>query len=140
MKKTVATLAGALALLASPLAAEENRSPMPPTKGEKQLAKILKGRVAGEPRSCIRQMPNDRMTVIDDTAIVFGRGNTIYVNYTQRPSRIDDDDVLVFRKFGSGSQLCRTDNITTVDRSFGHYSGNIFLTDFVPYRKVKDKG
>ncbi|MEP2735529.1 MAG: hypothetical protein ABJP34_04450 [Erythrobacter sp.] len=107
------------------------------TKGDQRLAKLLEGRIAGEPVSCIRHRTNDRLQVIDDTALVYGRGKTIYVNYTQRPDRIDDRDTLVTRRYGS--QVCKTDIITTIDNLNGIYTGNVFLSEFIPYtRKKKD--
>ena len=102
---------------------------------ERELEELLEGRVAGQPESCIYTRPNSRMRVIDNTAIVYGRGKTIYVNRTARPENLDDRDTMVIRRF-SGSQLCRQDIITTVDAFSGMYTGNIFLSDFVPYTRV----
>lgn len=105
------------------------------TKGEIRLAKLLEGREAGEPISCIRQRPNDNVQVIDNTAIVYGRGNTIYVNYTKDPDDLDDSDVLVSRRFGA--HKCKSDIVTKVDNINGVYAGNVFLSDFIPYKRVK---
>ena len=132
--------AASLALLAAPTLAQDgeraDEEQTEQTKGEKELAKLLEGRVAGEPTSCIRTPPNDRVRVIDDTAIVYGRGKTIYVNRTSRPSDIDDRDTIVIRRF-SGSQLCKTDTVTTIDRGSQMFSGVIFLSEFVPYTRVE---
>ena len=132
--------AASLALLAAPTLAQDgewaDEEQTEQTKGEKELAKLLEGRVAGEPASCIRTPPNDRVRVIDDTAIVYGRGKTIYVNRTSRPSDIDDRDTMVIRRF-SGSQLCKTDTVTTIDRGSQMFSGVIFLSEFVPYTRVE---
>jgi len=134
--------AASLALLAAPTLAQDgeraDEEQTEQTKGEKELAKLLEGRVAGEPTSCIRTPPNDRVRVIDDTAIVYGRGKTIYVNRTSRPSDIDDRDTMVIRRF-SGSQLCKTDTVTTIDRGSQMFSGVIFLSEFVPYTRVETK-
>lgn len=132
--------AASLGLLAAPAhAGDDSAEPAEKamTKGEEELAKLLEGRVAGEPRSCIPQSPNSRMRVIDETAIVYGRGNTIYVNRTHHPEDIDEDDVMVIRRYG-GLKLCRLDFITTIDRFSGFYSGNVFLSDFVPYTRVDE--
>ena len=95
--------------------------------------------MAGEPQTCISDFgPGRNLRVIDGTALVYGRGNTVYVNRTRHPDKIDDDEVLVTRRYGT--QLCKLDIVTTVDRFSGFYSGNVFLTDFVPYTKVKDEG
>ena len=124
-----ATLASAT-LVASPASAERK-------SGEEKLAEMIDGRVAGEPQSCINTCQSRPLTVIDDTAIVYRSGDTVYVNRTRAPETLDEDDVLVIRKFGTGSRLCRLDQITTRDRLTGFYSGNIFLTDFVPYKRVE---
>lgn len=102
--------------------------------GEQELAKLLEGRVAGEPRSCINTFTNHNSRVIEGTAVVYGRGRTIWVNRTAHPDDLDDWDAMLVRQFGS--QLCRQDIVTTFDTSTGMYTGNVFLTDFVPYTRV----
>ena len=106
------------------------------TKGEKRLSKLLQGRVAGEPQTCIRSRPTERMQTIDGTAYVYGSGNTIYVQRTQSPDRIDDTDALVIRRFDA-SQLCKLDTITTIDPFTGIFTGVVFFENFVPYTRVK---
>jgi len=105
--------------------------------GEEELAKLLEGRVAGEPVRCIRDHPNQPMRIIDKTAIVYGRGKTIYVQRTRNPEDIDDDDTLVIYKTDA-SRLCRLDHINTIDRVTGFYTGNLIFEDFIPYTKVDE--
>lgn len=126
----IAAATAACAALSAPAAfAKEKKS------GEEKLAEILEGREAGEPQSCISDFgPGRNLKVIDGTALVYGRGRTVYVNVTRDPDDIDDDDVLVTRRYGS--QLCKLDIVTKVDRFNGFYSGNVFLSDFVPYTRV----
>ena len=130
--------AAAFTLAATPALADEHGDedkPVEMTKGEKKLAKLLEGRVAGEPVSCINTFPSaDRMQIIDKTAIVFGRGKTIYVNYTRNPESVDDSDILVIKRT-DGSRLCRLDNVTTIDRGSRMFSGVVFLDDFIPYTR-----
>lgn len=109
------------------------------TKGEKRLAKLLEGRVAGEPVSCIRLLPSDRMQTISGTAYVYGSGQTIYVQRTRDPQRISDNDTLIVNRFGA-SQLCRLDMTTTIDRFTGIFTGSVFFEDFVPYTRVRTTG
>ena len=116
---------------------EEAEAPKELTKGEKRLAKLLEGRVAGEPQSCIRALPTERQMTIDKTAYIYGRGNTIYVQRTRNPDRIDDRDALVTRRFGGTSQLCRQDITTTIDPVSGILTGAVFFVDFVPYTRVE---
>lgn len=123
-----ACLALGAALLAAPaLEARERPS------GEEELAKLLEGRVAGEPQSCIRTHPSRNFRVIEGTAIVFEVGRTIYVNIPAHPESLDRDDGMLSVRHSSS--LCRTDIVTTFDTSSGFYTGNIFLGHFIPYRK-----
>lgn len=136
IRNNLLTALAAASMLAAPAAANEDAAAAP-TKGEVKLAKLLEGRVAGEPRSCVRSLPSERIEVIDGTALVVGRGNTIYVNIPHDPQSLDDSDVLVIRRT-NGTSLCRLDWIETHDRFVGFYTGNVMLSDFVPYTRVKD--
>lgn len=136
-----AAMAGALALtlpsagLAQEQDGDAEEAAIEMTEGEEELAKLLEGREAGEPVSCIRHRLNDRVRIIDDTALVYGRGKTIYVNYTNNPRTIDDWDTLVTRRFGSS--FCKTDIVTKIDPSSGIFAGTIFLSEFIPYKRVE---
>jgi hypothetical protein len=132
-----------LGLSLSPLAAQDDAPDVeaeteaaPLSKGEARLAKLLDGRVAGEPQSCIRSDPRQRSQTIDGTAYVYGSGNTIYVQRTRHPDSINDRDALVINRF-SGNQLCRVDIATTIDPVTGIFTGVVQFDDFVPYTRVK---
>lgn len=129
MRKIALALAASAALLTGPaLEAKPRLSP------EQRLDKLLEGRVAGAPQSCLNDFATRDMQVLDGTALVYGRGKTIWVNVPRNADSLDDDDVLVIRKFGG--QLCRLDMVTTHDRTSGFYTGFVALGDFVPYRKA----
>ncbi len=129
MRKIALLLAGAAALIAGPaLQARDHRTP------EQQLAKILEGREAGPPVSCISLMNTRDTRIIDKTAIVYDSGNVIYVNRPREAQSLDSDDILVTEVHGS--QLCRLDIVKLHDRSGFWYSGFVGLEDFVPYRRV----
>ena len=106
-------------------------------KGEMELAELLEGRVAGEPENCINTFGNRNLTMIDQTAVTYRAGDTIWVARATDPRSIDEDDILLIEKFG-GSQLCTTDQIKTVDRTGGFLTGFIRLESFVPYRLPED--
>lgn len=134
-------LVAAAALAVSPAMAQDEEAAdeaVEMTEGEERLAKLLEGRVAGEPMTCIRQLPNDRMTTIDGTAYVYGRGRTIYVQRTRNPDKIDDRDTLVSRRFNA-TQLCRMDVLSTIDPVNGFFTGAVFFEDFVPYTRVDEE-
>lgn len=142
-KRFTLTVAGAAALTlfaGQPAIAEEQTDGEAPaqemTKGEQKLAEMLEGRVAGEPKRCIRTRINERLRVIDETAYVYGSGKTIYVQRTKQPERIDRDDILVSRRFNA-TQLCSLDLMNTVDRGVGFFTGVVFFDDFVPYTRVE---
>ena len=130
MQKIALSLAAvaSLALVAGPSVAGERLS------GDQKLAKLLEGRVAGEPRSCINTRVNSESQVIDGTALVYGRGRTIWVNVPANARDLDDRDALLVRQYGAS--LCRQDIVTTFDPSGGFFTGNVFLGDFVPYTRA----
>ncbi|MEO0642587.1 MAG: hypothetical protein AAFY47_04110 [Pseudomonadota bacterium] len=114
----------------------EEKAPEEMSKGEKRLAKLLEGRVAGEPTRCIRTVPSEPTQTIDGAAYVFGRGSTIYVQRTTRPERINDRESLFIRRFGGGSQLCRQEVVRTFDPVTRIFGGGVIFVDFVPYTRV----
>jgi hypothetical protein len=122
-------IAGA-ALLAGAGAVEAK----PRISGEERLAKLLEGRTAGRPVSCIQQMDRDNLQIIDKTALVYGSGRTLYVNRPRNANDIDSNDILVTRLHSS--QLCRLDTVHLRDRAGGGPMGFLMLGDFVPYRRV----
>jgi hypothetical protein len=129
MRKIAIALTAAAALLAGPaLQAKPKLTP------EQELAKLLEGRAPGKPVSCIPQHETREMRVIDGTAIVFGWGNTIYVNVPRNAKDLDSDDVLVTRNYGG--QFCNLDIVTTLDRTSHMFNGSISLGEFVPYKRI----
>ena len=102
--------------------------------GEQQLAKLLEGREAGQPVSCIPLYRTSDSRIIDKTAIVYDSGSVIYVNRPRDASSLDDDDVMVTTLHTS--QLCRLDVVRLHDRSNFFFTGFVGLEDFVPYRRI----
>ena len=135
MIKPLALATAAFGLLAAPVQAQEKTEAVELTRVEAELAELLEGRVAGEPRSCIRTIGSRNLNQIDGTALTYRDGDTVWVNYTRNPADIDDSEIMVIKRFSSTS-LCRSDQIRLVDRTAGFLSGLIFLDDFVPYTKV----
>lgn len=135
MLRSVALAVSTLGLLAMPLHAQDETEM---TRGEAKLAKLLEGRQAGEPKSCIRTVGSRNLNQIDGTALTYRDGDTIWVNYTRNPESIDDNEVMVIKRF-SASTLCRTDQVELVDRTGGFLHGVLMLDDFVPYTKVESE-
>lgn len=128
-KRMIATILATATMALAPVASAQDT----PSKGEQELAKLLEGRVAGEPEDCIFvSSTNPQMNIIDETAIVYEQGGTIWVNRPNNPETLDDDDILVTERFGGN--YCRLDRTYMVDRTGGFFSGALFLNQFVPYR------
>lgn len=131
MRKTLTLLAGgALLAAASPALAGQN------TDREAELARALEGRVAGEPVDCVdlRRVRSSR--IINDTAIIYDAGSTIYVNRPRSGAEsLDQRDTMVTRL--NTSRLCSIDTIQMVDASSRMMRGVVFLGEFVPYTRVE---
>jgi hypothetical protein len=98
-----------------------------------ELAEELRGRVAGQPQSCV-QLRNLRGNHSAGDAIIFeGNGGLIYVN---RPAGgcpdLNSGRALQTRAFST--QLCRGDIATVYDPVSNIFYGSCGLGDFVPYR------
>ena len=134
MKKILfATAAAALAMTGTAATAETAQE-----RGEARLAKMLEGREAGEPQSCINTFRSNELRVIEKVGVVYDSGKTIYVARAHNPESLGNWDVPVFKRWGS--QLCKQDQIHTIDRSSGFFSGVVLLDDFVPYTRVAEEG
>jgi hypothetical protein len=133
MKTILKTAMGAAAVAGLALAGMAEAKPR--LTGEERLARLLEGRVAGKPVSCLTLSQARDVQVIDGTALVYGSGRTIYVNRTDFPRNLDSDDILVSKHHGS--QACRLDLVRMLDRSGHVYTGFVSLGDFVPYRRVE---
>ena len=123
-----AVLAAAIAVAAPAAMARDTQS------GEKELAKLLDGRVAGQPTDCIALhggSPSSR--IIDGTALVFEDGPVIYVNRPGNAQSLRSTDLITFAT--SLNQLCRMDIVRTVEQSTHMQTGVVDLTKFVPYRR-----
>ncbi|MBN8845668.1 MAG: hypothetical protein J0H88_20710 [Sphingomonadales bacterium] len=131
MRHLIPALIAAAALAATPaVSAREKLAP------EDQLAKLLQGRVAGEPQDCISLFNARSSQIINKTAIVYKSGGTYWVNRPRSGAEsLDDDDILVTRT--TGSQLCSIDAVQLHDRTSHMYNGFVALGEFVPYRRAK---
>ena len=132
MKKLLPLVAAAIALVAAPASAARE-----PVDREAELAEAIGNRVAGEPVDCIDLHRVRSSRIIDDTAILYTVGSTIYVN---RPRAGADSlnrwDTLVTRTFGN--RLCSIDTVRLVDLPSRMLTGVVFLGEFVPYRRIRD--
>lgn len=132
MRNILKTLLIGAAVIAAPAMAAGRDSP------DVQLQKLLAGRTAEKPVSCISLNWSRSSDVIPGRAIVYRVGSKLYVN---RPSSgadsLDGDSILVTRTVGS--QLCRGEAVQLVDRGSRFQRGFVLLGDFVPYSRAKSR-
>ncbi|QYU70632.1 hypothetical protein J4558_11150 [Leptolyngbya sp. 15MV] len=119
----------ALALPGAPAHAKDD-------PGEAELARLLEGRVAGEPVRCLNGSRQGSVQIVDRTAMVFRDGATLYVNRPDGARILDWNDLPVFRLFGSS--MCHRDQVELRDRSTLFPGPVILLGEFVPYRRAGD--
>ena len=120
----------AFTLLAAPGSAWAS----PRESAEALLARALEGRVPGPPVECIDVGVTRDARVIDDTAILYDQGRTIFVT-RPRVGRdiLDDSYVLVSKPLLS--RLCKGDVVQLRDSGSGTPVGAVRLEEFVPYRR-----
>src|SRR3546814_17468799 len=112
MRPLIATILSAAMLAAAPAAVASDK----PT-GEEKLAKMLDGRVAGEPRDCITLSSVTSSQVVDKTAIVYRIGSTMWVNRPENGAEsLDDNDNILITKLIS-PRLCSLDTVHLHDRA-----------------------
>jgi len=125
-------VAAAIALVAAPASAARE-----PVDREAELAEAIGNRVAGEPVDCIDLNRIRSSRIIDDTAILYTVGSTIYVNRPRSGAEsLDRWDTLVTRTFTT--RLCSIDTVRLVDSSSRMMTGLVFLGEFVPYRRTRN--
>lgn len=119
--KFAAVAGAALASMAMPLAAQSA-----PAEAQGELSKMLAGRVAGPAEDCIMLRPVSRLIVVENSALVFRSGDTLWVNTTTSPDALREADRFDFTAFGQ--RLCSSDKVSG-------RQGPLDLVAFVPYRK-----
>jgi hypothetical protein len=134
MRPWIAITIAAASVAAVPATTAAKEKLTPPER----LAKMLDGRVAGEPQRCISLSGIGDTTIIDKTAIVYRQGSTLWVNTPRGGAEsLRDDDVLVTKL--TGNQLCGIDTVQLHDRTSHMWRGFVSLGDFVPWRKADKK-
>jgi hypothetical protein len=130
MRRLLPLLLPVAALAAAPAAADQRIDP------ETRLARAVEGRVAGAPVDCISLHTVRSSRMIDDTAIIFDAGHTLYVNRPRAGAEtLASHDTLVTRTFSN--RLCSIDVVEVVDGATLGFSRPVFLGEFVPYRRAR---
>ena len=112
----------------------------PPTamrtaEGQQQFERLLAGKVAGPPVSCLPAMRASDMRVIDEDTVIFRQSaNHLYLGHMAGGCNMlgKGGYALVTRQFGT-SGMCHGDIATVVDTHTGFTVGSCVVGDFVPY-------
>ena len=134
--KSFALLLGTLAVVLSPTTGSAKS--ITAKQGEAKLAKLLQGRTAGAPVSCIDtpyRIGGGGLQVIEGVGVVYDAGKKIFVARTIDPKMLRWTDRLDVSRAVS-TRLCASDRMVARDRSTGMQTGPVFLTDFVPYTRA----
>jgi hypothetical protein len=104
-------------------------------ENQAQLQRLLAGKVAGPPVSCLPNTRADDMTVIDEDTVVFRQsGNRVYVGHMAGGcSMLGHAGYALLTKQLGSSGLCHGDIATVVDTHNGFTVGSCVIGDFVPY-------
>ena len=106
----------------------------PRMEPEARLAEEVDGRLAGAAVKCVDVGFTRDVRIVDDVAILYDQGRTIYVN---RPlvgrGILDDSHVIVSKPLFS--RLCKGDILQMRDSVSGMPVGSVRLEEFVPYRR-----
>ena len=103
---------------------------------QQEFDRMLAGKVAGPPQSCLPTYHQNDMVVIDESTIAFRQGSSrVYVNHMQGGcSNLGGAYALVTKQFGSAN-LCRGDIGQVVDLTNHMTVGSCVFGDFVPYSR-----
>ena len=126
-------------LMAGAVLASCTSGPQPPPmrSADKQLEfqRLMEGKVAGAPLSCLPHYRSNDMRIIDDQTIIFRDGNrrSYLAHMAGGCTNLSSGSyALVTKQFGS-TDLCRGDIARVVDTLNGFTVGSCVFGDFVPY-------
>lgn len=105
----------------------------PRQTGEAKLAKIVEGREAGHPVSCLRLNDIRSSRIVDGTAIVYqGMNGTLYINRPASGAPFLHDGLTLVTDTHT-DQLCNVDVVRLMDMTSRMPAGSVGLGQFVPY-------
>jgi hypothetical protein len=98
------------------------------------LARVLAGRTAGPPQSCIQTQPDLNLHAVDQTTIAYGLGSTIYVNHIGACPGLRELSTIIVVS-ATGSQYCRGDRIRANEPGSIIPGPTCNLGDWIPYKR-----
>ena len=115
-------------------AAPPPQAAAPDPRAQARLAQLVDGKVAGAPESCLPSWRTHRMTVIDDSTIVFQTTPArVWVQRTQNPCNLLSAGPYALVTRNTMGQLCRGDIAQVADTMNNTTVGSCVMGDFIPY-------
>ncbi len=107
-------------------------------KAETHFQKLIAGKVAGQPLSCLPSYRSNDMVVIDDQTVAFREGSRRVWVSTLRSgcSNLGSGHYALVTRQGGGSGLCRGDIAQVADLTNGITVGSCVFGDLVPYTRA----
>ena len=139
--RSISLAISGMALAGVALAACSTAPPVPTrtAKGEQEFQRLLAGKVAQSPISCLPSYNANDMIVIDENTIAFrtGGGSRVYVAHTNGCTNLRPGSpyALLTKQFG-GTGLCHGDIAQVIDPLNHITVGSCVFGDFTPYVKA----
>jgi hypothetical protein len=136
MRSISLLLIGAALVGCSTTAAQQAQVRSP--QKQQEYERLVAGKVAGPPQSCLPHYSSNDMVVIDENTIAFRDGTRrVYVNHMQGGcNNLGGTYALVTRQFGN-AELCRGDIGQVVDLTNHFTVGSCVFGDFIPYTRPR---
>lgn len=110
--------------------------PLSAATPQEKLERALTDRVPGVPVRCINPRSHSETRIFDKTAVLFGSGETIFLQKTLQPALLHADNIMVL-DLRATATICAGEGVRMQDRSEGWERGSITLTEFIPYRRAE---
>ncbi len=95
----------------------------------------LTGRVAGPAQSCVPTQPTRNLQIVDDSALIYGSGRTLYLNHLRAACPgLNPTTTLIFDLHAS--EYCSGDHFRTIETGSSVPGPVCLLGDWVPYRTL----
>jgi hypothetical protein len=108
-------------------------APTRTAEAQAELNKLVAGKTAGAPLTCLQHYRANDMVRIDESTVAFKQGRQVYVNHLIGACSNLDSSFYVLVTRSSGTGLCRGDIAHVQDVSTGAIVGSCAIGDFIPY-------
>jgi hypothetical protein len=108
-------------------------------KAEAHFQKLLAGKVAGQPLTCLPSYRSTDMVVVDEQTIAFRDGSRrVWVtNLRSGCSNLGSGHYALVTRQAGGSGICRGDIAEVADLTNGITVGSCVFGDFTPYERPR---